>query len=345
MLFLPVLLSCGLLAAEPTPVRHRLETAPVQRIEAVLTYEVHSPRLAAREWLVVAAAAPELPCQQKTSTVLDPAGRAIMDLSALRRGLLFARLPVRDATSAQNLRIQAKYQATLLSRRLVPLGPEEKPPTVSSLTAAARKIALAATPIYNFDHPDFQKWLEQEKLRRSAEEPDLEFARRVFLHLKKGFTYDHQPKMAREALAVCRAGKSDCGGLSVLYVSVLRANGVPARVLVGRWAKSTEPGKKVGEEPFDQQHAKFEFFATGIGWVPVDLAVALDDKGRDPLRWFGNDPGNFLVMHVDPELTVDTGVFGKQLVPWLQGVAHWTFGAGTSEGSIVKEDWQVKEVK
>jgi hypothetical protein len=299
----------------------------------------------AREWLVVAASAPELPCQQKPTTTLEPGGKVVTDLSPLRRKLLFARLPVRDAQQMQRLNIKANYQATLLSRRLVALGPDEKPPVVPPLPPAVRKAALGATPQFNFDAPEFRRWLDQEKLRRGADEPDLDFGRRVFQHLQKHFTYNYKPQMDREATAVCRAGKSDCGGLSVLFAATLRASGVPARVLVGRWAKSVEPGEKVQDQPYYQCHAKAEFYAEGIGWVPVDPALSLDDRSPDRLRFFGNDRGDFLVMHVDPELVVDTVLFGKQSLLWLQGAAHWVFGPGTADDSTVKEDWQVCEVK
>ena len=37
-----------------------------------------------------------------------------------------------------------------------------------------------------------------------------------------------------------------------------------------------------------------EFFADGVGWVPVDPS----------LGHFGGDAGNFLTFHVDPDVTL-----------------------------------------
>jgi len=51
-------------------------------------------------------------------------------------------------------------------------------------------------------------------------------------------------------------GWSDCGGLATLYVSILRANGIPARCLTGRSIDPNTP------------HVKMDFYAEGVGWVP-----------------------------------------------------------------------------
>src|SRR5205085_6623815 len=112
---------------------------------------------------------------------------------------------------------------------------------------------------------------------------------------------------------------SDCGGLSMLLVAALRAGGVPARTLYGRWAESAKPGEKADDQPFLQWHVKAEFYATGIGWVPVDMASGiLHDKSPEGLEFFGKDPGNFLTIHVDPNMMVDTKVDGQKTLMGLQ---------------------------
>src|SRR5207244_13017163 len=100
------------------------------------------------------------------------------------------------------------------------------------------------------------------------------------------------------ASPVCRAGTTDCGGLSVLFVTILRGNDIPARTLVGRWAQSSKAKDIVGDSPYYQTHVKAEFFAEGIGWVPADPASALSEKQGDRMRCLGRDPGNFLTMPV-----------------------------------------------
>ncbi len=101
----------------------------------------------------------------------------------------------------------------------------------------------------------------------------------------------------------------------------------------------------MGEVAYYQQHAKAEFFAEGVGWVPVDLSSAvLHDSTPDGLRYFGNDSGDSLAMHFDHDLVLDTIHFGHQSTPWLQGAAYWVSGGGTLDGLQTREDWKVKEL-
>jgi len=149
--------------------------------------------------------------------------------------------------------------------------------------------------------------------------------------------------MERSASHVCEAGKSDCGGLSVLLVAALRANQVPARVLVGRWAHSSKSGEQLEGENYYQTHVIAEFWADGVGWVPVDMALGLHKQppGQE-FKHFGNDPGNFLALHIDPDLVLDRGRETVR-IPWLQGVAYWVTGRGTTDGPRFKEKWEVTE--
>jgi hypothetical protein len=188
-----------------------------------------------------------------------------------------------------------------------------------------------------------QKWVRDHRLHRNEGESDIDFARRVFLAIKKNFTYDYRSEMNRHASAVCKAGKSDCGGLSQLLVTILRGNEIPARTLVGRWAISSNAKELVGELPYYQTHVKAEFFASGIGWVPMDIATALLEKG-DGLNSFGHDPGDFLTLHVNPNLRLDSIHFGKQVIDSLQGPAYWVTGHGSVTPTETHEKWEVRTI-
>ena len=135
--------------------------------------------------------------------------------------------------------------------------------------------------------------------------------------------------------------ESDCGGMSVVFVSALRARGIPARVLVGRWAQSSTTesnGKR-----FDQQHVKAEFYAQGVGWVPADVTSGvLHDKSPEGLTFFGYDPGDFLVLHLGTNLICDTAVLGRKTIAWMQSPAHWAVGEGTFDKAVIRESWIVK---
>ncbi len=121
--------------------------------------------------------------------------------------------------------------------------------------------------------------------------------------------------MDRLASHVCKAGKSDSGGLSIVFTSALRANGIPARVSSGR-ARDSESGRNAADEPY----VKAAFLATAVGWVPVDLGSAMIlDKSSEGLEFFGTDNADFLIMHFDTDLEFDTVFFGRKTVESVQG--------------------------
>ncbi|MHC5054232.1 MAG: transglutaminase-like domain-containing protein [Planctomycetota bacterium] len=195
---------------------------------------------------------------------------------------------------------------------------------------------------FDFGSPAVRAWLDANGLRRGAGEGEVDLARRVFQVIAKGSSYEYLGRQERTASHVARAGKSDCGGLATLFVAALRSQGVPARVLAGRWAKSARPGERAGPACYFQEHVKAEFFASGVGWVPADLSSAVvHDKSPGKLRYFGNDDGDFLTFHVDTDLELDTLHFGRKTVTYLQKAAYWATGSGDFEGAVVDEDWRV----
>jgi transglutaminase-like putative cysteine protease len=329
----------------PAKQTYRLDVSPAKRVEALYTLELRAPQVTAREWVLYAAKLPELPGQTRVHSAMEPAGTATQELGPLRQPVLLARVPVRDATLQQAITVRVRHQATLLARHLVvsQRGPAAKP--VPPLDPVARRNALAATSLLDFASPPFQVWLDRQGLRRTSDESQVDYARRVFSHIQRHYTFEYAPDIDRQASHVCTAGKSDCGGLAALFVAALRAHGIPARLLVGRWAYSARPGELLGNSPHYQQHAKAEFFAEGVGWVPADPSSAVVyDKTPDGLRYFGHDPGDFMVMHLDHDLVLDSIHFGQNTITWVQSVPYWVTGSGTLDGVEIHEDWSVREL-
>src|SRR5438874_2939788 len=291
--------------AVPSPA-YMLKFAETQRIEAVLTYQIEMPKLVAQEWIVFAARPPELPGQVRVSTTLEPGGKPAFELSAGHRPIVSARIAALGGGREKEITVHVKYEATLRSRRLVPIkrggAVRGGSQGLEALSEQTRQAALELGGLFDGKAEFLQKWSREHQLKRRQEESDIEFARRVFVAMKKDFSYDYKSEMDRHASAVCQAGKSDCGGLAVLLVTILRANDIPARTLVGRWAESAKPKDRIEDLPYYQTHVKAEFFARGIGWAPVDIALGLKDRRGEGLYFFGNDDGNFLTMHVDPNL-------------------------------------------
>jgi len=130
---------------------------------------------------------------------------------------------------------------------------------------------------------------------------------------------------------ICRTLTGDCGGFAALFVSIMRANGIPARTLVGRWAGSGQ-----------QTHVKAEFWAKDTGWVPVDLTSAFKQEDR----FFGNDYGDFITFHTDNDLVVDSVYWGPAEFWGAQGWLYWlTADGGSDNGKTYKESWDVQQIK
>ena len=130
--------------------------------------------------------------------------------------------------------------------------------------------------------------------------------------------------------------------MAAMFVTALRARGIPARALAGRWAKSAKPADKIGAIPYYQEHVKAEFYAQGVGWVPVDLSSAvLHDRSPGKLTFFGNDCGDFLTLHLDNDLTLDSLYFGVHVMPWMQDAAYWVTGAGNLNHAVIRKSWSV----
>jgi hypothetical protein len=323
-----------------------IESGPSRVIDAIYTCTVEAPALAAAEWVVFAARPPDLPGQRVVSVASDPRSEVIADLGPLRQPLL----RMRNHGSASRLAFEVRVQAELSGRRLAARTPMNLAELHGSNGLAAapggreRGWFLRRTSWFDHESPAVRDWIVGKRLIRGGTEGEVDFARRVFQTIAREFHYEYSGDLQdRSAGAVCTAGKSDCGGLCVLFVTVLRSQGIPARMLAGRWALSAKPGERVGSVDYFQEHVKAEFFAQGVGWVPADPSSAvLHDRSADKLRYFGNDPGDFLTLHVDPDLTVDTVHFGIKSVSLLQKPAYWAAGGGTFDGAVVREGWRVE---
>lgn len=318
---------------------YRLDRRLAQTVEATYQVDISAPRLNAREWALLWPKAPDHPAQRVLAAACKPEGVAIADQSPLRQPLW--RVPVRVTADDPpgEVSFTVKTRAELFARKLVSGAGSAKVP---ALDPDERQSFTRRTAWFDYDTPEFAEWIKAKGLRRGDREGEITFARRVFVRLASDFEYEYLAEMNRVASAVCRAGKSDCGGLSALFVTLLRAEGIPARMLAGRWALSAKKDEKVGEVRYFQEHVKAEFFAQGVGWVPVDVSSAvLHDKSRDKSRFFGNDLGDFIILHFDHGLSFDTGIFGVRRQPLLQRATYWATGSGDFKESVMREDWTV----
>lgn len=321
---------------------YRLETKPGPRVRVVLEGDIRTPRLEGKDWVLVAPVAPTHAWQAVHAFDFASADEALAREQWTRGALGEADpqdRPVQHLRlSAKNGRSHLRYawtlEATLQEVKLVkgrPKGPAPK------LAGAERERALAANARYTLEDPRFRSWLDRHGLERGKRERDLAFAWRVLTAIHADFQYAYPPRFPeRRPGEVCEEKASDCGGLSLLFSAALRANGVPARIVVGRWAiadKDADP----------QYHVRAEFFAEGVGWVPVDGSGAVTWNGA-PGSAFGRHDANFVVMHVDSDVEVDSLIFGRHGFGWIQTPLYWVRGSGTFDGAKHDAVWKVRRV-
>jgi hypothetical protein len=282
---------------------YRITTTAPRKIRATVKSAYRYPNMVAREWLVACALPPEFPGQARARGRIEIAGNSlagpgrIMDESALRQPLATLHwIPASDL-AAQSFTVVATYDMTI-SRRSLEAGDPIDP--VAQLSRAERSAFLASSNHFDFTSSKFQTWLRKEDLKRKPDERDLDFAYRAMEAMVRTHTYRFELRSDRSATAVCKAGWSDCGGLATVYVSILRANGIPARCLSGRIVKP------------DSTHVRMDFYAEGVGWVPGDPAFAIGAHSADAS--FGRERSDMVIMHFDL-------IRFQRQYHWLQGIA------------------------
>jgi len=334
------LLSAALAGAQPPALR--IEATDRQKVNATITYDIKTTNFAATKWMIFLPEAPALPSQVKVKTVADPVGKVLAEKSPLRRPVRYIERTVAVPTPGGGTTMRLEIEAVLRSRKLVEVKEGEKLPAVAPLTAEERKYYLARTPRVDYDAKPFREWLETKKLQRAKEESPVALAERVVEVIRTGYEYHFDPDEDRRASALCSAAKTDCAGMSYLFVAAMRANGVPARLLVGRLARAREPGSDRTKPGFERPHVRVELYAAGIGWVPVDVAYAQAARAKPVSTFVGSDPGDLLVLHVDTDLRLPYPDKERDALFLQIGPHYWAEGNGPFDGYFGPSGWDLK---
>ncbi|MEM6689444.1 MAG: transglutaminase domain-containing protein [Planctomycetota bacterium] len=213
----------------------------------------------------------------------------------------------------------------------------------TNLSPESRSRFLKSDDFFAYDSASFKRWKIDRGLSARRQQTEIQYAKTVFNAIAKEYRYNYDFKQDRSASAVCQSKSTDCGGLSILFVTTLRSEGIPARTLVGHFAKSLSKAMAGKEEPQGTRHVIAEFFAEGVGWVPVDLASAIlsptPDAGKEH---FGNQIQPFVTLHFDHQIRFDSKVWGEKTENFLQFPRLWFKGKGPYRDRKISDQWNVR---
>lgn len=149
-----------------------------------------------------------------------------------------------------------------------------------------RQAGAAATPA------GLDRWLQpdrlvpiDDKIRGWAREvvdaahakTDLEMARAIYNHVVATVKYDKTGKGwgNGDIYYACEARRGNCTDFHAIFIGYARAVGIPARFAIGFPLPADRGAGQIAG-----YHCWAEFYAKGIGWVPVDASEA----GKNPAK-------------------------------------------------------------
>jgi transglutaminase-like putative cysteine protease len=164
--------------------------------------------------------------------------------------------------------------------------------------------------------PYMARWLEPDRLvpidgkvRQWAQEvvdaagakTDLERARAIYNHVVSTVKYDKsgQGWGRGDIYYACDARRGNCTDFHAIFIGYARALGIPARFAIG-FPLPTDRG--AGQ--VSGYHCWAEFYAEGIGWVPVDASEAAKDPSRREY-FFGAHDENRVEFTTGRDLTLN----------------------------------------
>ena len=142
------------------------------------------------------------------------------------------------------------------------------------------------------DPSDLARWLQpdrlvpiDDKIRGWAREvveaaharTDLEMARAIYNHVVATVKYDKTGKGwgNGDIYYACEARRGNCTDFHAIFIGYARAVGIPARFAIGFPLPADRGAGQIAG-----YHCWAEFYAKGIGWVPVDASEA----GKNPAK-------------------------------------------------------------
>ena len=106
---------------------------------------------------------------------------------------------------------------------------------------------------------------------------DLEMARAIYNHVVATVKYDKSGKGwgRGDIYYACEERRGNCTDFHAIFIGYSRAVGIPARFAIGLPLPAERGAGKI-----EGYHCWAEFYAKGIGWVPVDASEAAKNPSR-----------------------------------------------------------------
>jgi transglutaminase-like putative cysteine protease len=121
-----------------------------------------------------------------------------------------------------------------------------------------------------------RKWA-MEVVTAANAKTDVEMARAIYNHIVATVKYDKTGKGwgNGDIYYACDARRGNCTDFHAIFIGYARAMGIPARFAIGFPLPASR-----GEGKISGYHCWAEFYAAGIGWVPVDASEAAKDPSK-----------------------------------------------------------------
>jgi transglutaminase-like putative cysteine protease len=138
---------------------------------------------------------------------------------------------------------------------------------------------------------------------------DVEIARAIYNHVIATVKYDKTGTGwgRGDIYFACEQRRGNCSDFHAIFIGYARGVGVPARFAIG----FPLPAGR-GEGTIEGYHCWAEFYAKGIGWVPVDASEAAKDPSRREY-FFGAHDENRIELSKGRDVTLEPKQRGQDL--------------------------------
>jgi transglutaminase-like putative cysteine protease len=117
----------------------------------------------------------------------------------------------------------------------------------------------------------------REVVEKAGAHTDIEQARAIYDHIVATVKYEKTGKGwgRGDIYYACDARRGNCTDFHAIFIGYCRARGIPARFSIGfSLPEERGAGRIAG------YHCWAEFYAKGIGWIPVDASEAAKDPAK-----------------------------------------------------------------